>query len=898
VPLKIVIIPAQAEMTSRRHICASASRNKMSESNNLQRELRRLEAAIKAQEEMLAPLKDKRDEIEAKLSGSGAIAQGEGAVVAGREGVAVGGHVVVAKDGATVVISESPIPMTEVDRRSALGRYLRHIISRNRYLQLQGIRSSGKVVHIELDQIYIRLRTTQQRVVETEERWLAHEAALAPGEKHRFYREQTTETVVVTVEKALADNPRLVVLGDPGCGKTTLLRYLALPYARDLAEGSSLVKEKLELDEPKRLPILLALRQIGSFLRYQPDDGTEGHILLLDFLLRSLAKERIDLSKDFFDEWLNSGNAVILFDGLDEVPDPDLRRRVSHLVERFTQAYPECRYMVTSRIVGYTDTAKLGESYAITTVRDFTLDDVEQFLNNWHKLIALGQMGDKDTAKVYAAQQTHQLMEAIRDNSRIRDLAINPLMLTVIAMVHRDRVKLPDRRAELYAEAIDVLLGKWEEAKGVQEIPVFVDKPFDTGDKRLVLQSLALHMHEKEDKEIDVEALRKLLQSMFLEVLRDQQTADQAVTRFLSVIQERTGLLVARGEGVYAFSHLTFQEYLAALAVAAKDDYIRYTLNRVAETWWREVILLEAGFLSTQSKERTTRLIRSIADSSAEPAPYHNLVLAAECLRDVGGSRIQGNLEENVQVRLLKEVETPPPFLSRFIKKLGVRGWIEHRSKAMEALVRAGSGFWTMPYGEPEWVKITAGEFWMGSENGYENEKPQHKLFLESYRISKVPVTNAQYYLFTKDTGHKAPLHWEEDRPPKNLESHPVVNVTWHDAIAYCAWLSGQTGKSINLPSEAQWEKAARGDRDKREYPWGNTFEVTRCNNLKLGLGTTTPVGIFLDGASPYGCLDMAGNVWEWTCSKYAYNYDGSEQKCVNKTDDGPRSLRGGSWSD
>jgi predicted NACHT family NTPase len=102
--------------------------------------------------------------------------------------------------------------------------------------------------------------------------------------------------------------------------------------------------------------------------------------------------------------------------------------------------------------------ARLGESFATTTVREFTLEDVHRFLTNWHRLVAIGQIGAAESAEGYAAEQPRQLMAAIEDNERIRDLAINPLMLKVIAMVHRDRVKLPDRRAELYAEAVDVLL--------------------------------------------------------------------------------------------------------------------------------------------------------------------------------------------------------------------------------------------------------------------------------------------------------------------------------------------------------------------------------------------------------------------------------------------------------
>ncbi|MEA3278293.1 MAG: SUMF1/EgtB/PvdO family nonheme iron enzyme [Pseudomonadota bacterium] len=826
-------------------------------------------------------------------------AQNSGVAAAG-DSIAIGQNVehstiVVAREGSTVVVGEAPMPMEAVDRESALGRYLQHVVSRNRYLQLQGIRSGGRLVHIELDRIYIRLRGTQQRLVEREEDWLSEEAKLAPGER------ATTETVTVSVEEALQANTRLVVLGDPGSGKTTLLRYLTLPYARDLAEKTASVQDKLGTDEPHRLPILLPLRQVGAFLKNAHEDGTEGHAQLLQFLLRSLANERIELPADFFDAWLMRGDAVLLLDGLDEVADPDLRRRVSRLVESFVRAYPDCRYLITSRIVGYTGPARLGESFATTTVREFTLEDVRSFLTNWHRLVAVGQMGAGESAEGYAAEQTRQLMEAIEGNERIRDLAINPLMLTVIAMVHRDRVKLPDRRAELYAEAVGVLLGKWDEARGVKEPAVLPDRPFDTGDKRLMLQALALHMHEQAAKEIDAGELRETLKALFGEILGDAREAARAAERFAGIVRERTGLLVDRGEGIYAFSHLTFQEYLAALAVAARDDYLGYSLKRTVDPWWREVILLEAGYLSTQSKERTTRLVSAIAQQrSPKGDPYHNLVLAAECLRDLGVSRVQGALEHDVLDRLRQEVEAPPPLLARWVKSLGVKSWIGHRARAMEALVRAGAGFWSQPYGEPDWIEIPAGTVWMGSNEGDEDEQPVHKVSLPDFRISRVPITNAQYHLFTKATGQESPEHWEESRPPKGLESHPVVNVSWHDALAYCRWLSGVTGKGIGLPSEAEWERAARGDRSRREYPWGDGFEATKCNCAQLGLWETTPVGIFPEGASRYGCLDMSGNVWEWTRSLYGgYPYPedmDARAERENLEASGDRVLRGGAF--
>ena len=279
--------------------------------------------------------------------------------------------------------------------------------------------------------------------------------------------------------------------------------------------------------------------------------------------------------------------------------------------------------------------AGLGEGYATTTVRDFTLADVAQFLTNWHRLVAIGQMAPGEPAEAYAAEQTRQLLDAIQANERIRELAINPLMLTVIAMVHRDRVKLPDRRAELYAEAVDVLLGKWDEAKGVQDVDSARRPAVRRGRQAADVAGPGARHARGAEEGVSVEELRQWLAVGSSRSWR-MRGVDGAVGRFLNVIQERTGLLVARGEGVYAFSHLTFQEYLAALAVAARDDYVAYTLGHVPDAWWREVILLEAGYLSTESQERTTRLIRAIADLREEPQPYHNLVLAAECLRDVG----------------------------------------------------------------------------------------------------------------------------------------------------------------------------------------------------------------------------------------------------------------------
>jgi formylglycine-generating enzyme required for sulfatase activity len=199
----------------------------------------------------------------------------------------------------------------------------------------------------------------------------------------------------------------------------------------------------------------------------------------------------------------------------------------------------------------------------------------------------------------------------------------------------------------------------------------------------------------------------------------------------------------------------------------------------------------------------------------------------------------------------------------------------------------AGRG--RVPFPEPQTVRVSGGRFLRGSTEEqvrrlqlthperrvwFAREQVQQRVPVPSFEIGRYPVTNLEYQAFVRDTGYKPPANWEADAYPEGLGDDPVVYVTWHDAVAYCEWLRNRTGRGYRLPTEEEWEKAARGV-DGRIYPWGDWFDPAKCNSGEDKIHSTTPVGQYSpEGDSPYGAADMAGNVWEWTSSRYrAYVY-------------------------
>jgi len=440
--------------------------------------------------------------------------------------------------------------------------------------------------------------------------------------------------------------------------------------------------------------------------------------------------------------------------------------------------------------------------------------------------------------------------------------------------------------------------------------------------RRRALVTLAWHMQEEHLAEIAAEAAVGTLARFYCDEARTNQAAAEGwADGFLGVAHERSGLFIAVDEGLHTFAHQAFREYLAAthLVNAGEKHLIEEVLRRAPtpDEWWEQVLLL-AGAHPELSSGAAGRLVEELLERKSLDYAY----LAARCAQDMT-DKLPGAGRKRLQDWLMAVVGSD----ARPVKE---------RVQAGDALALAGDprpGVGLRPDGLPDiaWRQVPAGRFTMGSRDdslaiSETKETPQRQVHLPVFLIARYPVTNTQYAAFVRDGGYtekwrtcwtRAGWSWKGDRSrPEafggvfDLPNHPVVGVTWYEAVAFCNWLTerlrqaGELGADevVTLPGEPQWEKAARGT-DGRVYPWGNKPDPERANYSDAGVGATSAAGCFPGGAGPYGVLDMSGNVWEWCRTKWqeSYrNYGGDDLAgAANDLEgDAPRVLRGGAFYD
>jgi formylglycine-generating enzyme required for sulfatase activity len=824
-------------------------------------------------------------------------------------------------------------------------RYIAALAEEHRHLRLVGIHGREGIPPPLLKEVYVSLRM---------------------GGADEGLEEART----LSIAEAFAHHTHLLILGEPGVGKSTLVDWLTLVFTDQISQPALRRTGNL-------LPVFLPLRNCV-------DDDRPLHELMAD---PALLPVDVQPPEGFFPAEFDRGRCLVLLDGLDEVVDERQRANAARKINELVRTYPDNRYVVTCRTAGWKE-GLLTSDFARLYVRDFDDADIARFVSGWYRAVRIREValrGDllsaegqqRATAKAVqeAREEAADLLAALKQNQSLYRLARNPLILSLIALVHLRRTELPKGRAKLYQECLEILLETW-----------------DKKDKRLKFTGPSPSLHAKEAILCDVayyyhsqglaEAGRDKLESLIAPLLPELDCPTDAAET-LRQIEERSGILVSRAIDRYVFAHRTLQEYLVARVLADAPEKADALLTHLDDEPWREVILLYSGLIG----ERVTALLEDIL-AQPNDAAHNLLVLAGECLAEdvrvspetrskaikrlaaafqdatdslaferlgrtlatLGGEDVIALFEQVLESGDLPRQKAAVRALGKMGARTGDPGAVaarlcavlgadaaslrqaaalaladlgrtdketvtvlkrarqdvvyEVRAAALWALLELGAA-------EEDMVKIPAGEFLMGSDprknkDTRDREQPQHTLYLPDYYIARTPVTNAQFARFVEADGYRRREFWTEvgwkekekegwtqprywTKRKWNRPDWPVVGISWYEAMAYARWLG------CTLPSEAEWEKAARGT-DGRIYPWGNEFDKRRCNTGKV-FGGTTPVGKYgPQGNSPYGCMDMAGNTWEWTRSvDKSYPYDPGDGR-EDLEDRATRVLRGGSF--
>jgi formylglycine-generating enzyme required for sulfatase activity len=680
---------------------------------------------------------------------------------------------------------------------------------------------------------------------------------------------------------------RAVLLGEPGCGKSTTIWRLASDLESDAIND-------------RKAPIPLLIR-LGRW--------TEPEQPLIHFI----ASQMGDLG-DSLHRLLQDKRAVLLLDGLNELPAGQRDEKYAQ-VQKLMECNPELMTIVSCRELDYK--IELG----INRINIMPLDPprIREFIVRYlgeekgeqlfWKLVAEESRNCHDNfpAKFwqgheenlwlvdYAAIDLNWTTDDYFENkyyywdkeisnlwnpSSLMALARNPYMLLMLASVYAEQNELPENRGKLFRLFVETLLNR-------ENISVSECKSLTNG-----LAQLAYEMQIRCTNDDSGNALTVLPKENVAEILGE---------RLLYIAGSASILCV--GEQVH-FTHQLLQEYFAARYM---DQEIRAGRLKATEIWsrekwwdrtnWEEAAILLAGFYSNDCSS----IVKWVADATPE--------VAAMCVMH-SGARLDESTAEQLRskwvLRLTDLKGDPKPNARAAVgRALGMTGW--DNRKGISVIVGRQAGL--LP--DIDWEEIPAGEFLYGAiaENA---AKPQ-KLTLPRFYMARYQITFMQFKSFIEDPKGHANPRWfeglaasEDDRrmqePRFKFSNHPREMVNWYQAIAFCRWFSWCLGggtdlKDVNawavrLPTEFEWEKAARGT-DGRIYSYEGTYD-TQKGNTDHELSRTVAVGIYPNGASPYQLMDMTGNGWEWCLS--SFSKPAVESKTENLSHNVRRVLRGGSW--
>jgi len=781
----------------------------------------------------------------------------------------------------------------ETTRDAARRRYLEHMRQRWRALPLAALGGTeGAGEEVTLDRVFIALDTLTPigKTPAIRERRRKHpRAAALPGTLRRM-----------TALEAVTENERLVILGDPGAGKSAFSQELLARLASAQLGEEVRLPEDLPLD---LLPVFVRLRDLsrrfGGLEPEAPDQEARWRVLaqaVREQVVQNLTEEDLEACTDLAREAWRTGKCFLVLDGLDEVPESrrGLVREAVTAVRRQTRME---RILVTCRVRSYQGEARL-PAFEAHTLAPLDGEKIETFCQAWYRAqFALGRVSAAD-AEEKAGDFTRAAL-----GEDILPLARNPMLLTTMALIHQKEVGLPRERARLYDKGVEILLTRWQQGKDQRlvEDEELAEALKDEANLRRLLERLAFEAHKvggtQQEQAAGLPRGEILVLLAQKEYLGDAGLAD----RFLDYVDQRAGILVGQGGEPghpisYSFPHRTFQEYLAGCYVVGLRGRGRryFELAGEGDSWSvaallgaEELLFVRRGIndvmdlvyaLAGDGEPRGAQQSRSLLWAGQ----IAGLVGSGSFERDRGLPGKEGFLDRlRLELVALLGSDLPTPERAEVGRVLGQIG-----DPREEIMTCDGMEFcWVPP-----------GEFMFGAsqqESLSAFDLPQMEIALDyGYWISRMPVTHSQFRTF--ETGMPE-LHGE----PFDLLNHPVIGVNWFEARAFARWLSLRWrdagwlpfGFKVDLPTEREWEKASRGGKQipktpvisrprealtqphcelrpnpqpSRLYPWGyEPPDADRANFQDANVGATNTPGCFQKSISPVGCEETSGNVWE-----------------------------------
>ena len=679
----------------------------------------------------------------------------------------------------------------------------------------------------------------------------------APGK-----REAMQESTPLPALEVLNKQSRLVLTGAPGSGKSAFVNYLAVCLAGEALGDSSRNlqalteplpddegapdKEPQAWDHRSLVPVRIILRDFATSKSFPSSDEEGDTAFLLNFIKTDLELKGCTEYYPILEARLRSGEALVLFDGLDEVADAGQQReRLIQCISAFGGSFGKSRLLVTCRPYAYDQAQWHIQGFQHAALADFGPGQICRFIDRWY-----ANRPEFDSEAATARAQ--QLKQTVLNRDALRELVKRPLLLTLTAYLHANHHELPERRADLYERLLDLLIVKWEAARFKSldaeaarrreqySLAEFLQVGADA--IRLVLERLAFQAHARQTDlqgtaDIPGKDLTHQLACLATESTSGQGRAVDPLA-LSEYLRDRLGILHQRGgesalDAVYTFPHRSFQEFLSAAYFRREEPQmfelfpelefdewadLAAHLGRSDPERWREVVLLAGGIKSMKEPGPVWGLVDSLFPVVSESSEL--------CNEDAWGLRLAGEiLAENLKRNQLSAKRAG--ILKRI--QLSLPGLL--RTKHLQATERVAAGRYLARIGDAragvseldsmQFCYVSPGPFFLGStkadEMAYGNEKKgagEHDVDY-AYWLARYPVTVAQFRRYVDDRGVK-PGHADCLGGPANT---PVVYVSWNEAMAFCGWLTDRwqgigclpQGYQVCLPSEPEWEKGARG---------------------------------------------------------------------------------------